>query len=68
MHNNAPNGVAETKCADRGAHYRLKKLNSDVFFVRTGAISIGTWFLCVIDICKTRQKEPMSVMLQPTNH
>jgi len=42
MHNNAPNGVAETKCADRGAHYRLKKLNSEVFFVRTGAISIGT--------------------------
>jgi len=39
---NSPKAVAETYCGDYKASYRRKKLNSEVFFVSAGAISIGT--------------------------
>lgn len=35
---------------DDGIHCFLKKSKNDSFFEACGAISIGTWFLCVIAI------------------
>ena len=34
----------------------LKKGKKDDFLVDGGAINIGTWFLCVIEICNQQQE------------